>query len=33
VIKGLGKVPSVLNDPIYFRWTGAAFANPPLNGE
>ena len=33
VIKGIGKVPSVLNDPIYFRWTGAAFANPPINGE
>jgi hypothetical protein len=33
VIMGLGKVPSVLTDPIYFRWTGAAFANPPINGE
>ena len=33
VIKGLGKVPTTFNDPVYFRWTAAAFANPPLNGE
>ena len=33
VIKGLGKVPTTLSDPVYFRWTVAAFANPPLFGE
>ncbi len=33
VINSLGKVPSTLDDPVYFRWTGVAWANPPLNGE
>jgi hypothetical protein len=33
VINSLGKVPATFDDPIYFRWTGVAFANPPLNGE
>jgi hypothetical protein len=33
VINGLGKVPGVYNDPINYRWTGVAFANPPLNGD
>jgi len=33
VIKGLGKVPNVHTAPVYLRWTGVAYANPPLNGE
>ncbi len=33
VIKGLGKVPTALNGPVYFRWTGVAYANPPIFGE
>jgi hypothetical protein len=33
VINSLGKVPTTFVDPVYFRWTGVAFATPPLNGE
>ncbi|GAA1618267.1 hypothetical protein GCM10009789_85190 [Kribbella sancticallisti] len=33
VIKGLGKVPTTFNAPVYFRWAGVAWANPPLSGE
>lgn len=33
VINSLGKVPTTFDDPIYFRWTAVAFANPPLNGD
>ncbi|WBQ03110.1 hypothetical protein [Kribbella sp. CA-293567] len=33
VINGLGKVPGLQNSGMNFRWTGVAFANPPLNGD
>jgi hypothetical protein len=33
VINSLGKVPATIDDPVHFRWTGAAFAGPPLFGE
>ncbi|MGW6276267.1 hypothetical protein [Kribbella sp. NPDC055071] len=33
VINTLGKVTGTFDQPIYFRWGAAAFANPPLNGE
>ncbi|WP_203591269.1 hypothetical protein [Streptomyces sp. SID13031] len=33
VINNLGEVPGTYNNPVNYRWTGVAFANPPLNGD